>query len=241
MRVPEENIISGTKGNGDLVISKAFTWSGPVAAIAAVGVARAAYEYTLEWANGHTAGGAQPIMQHQHVGYLLSDVAMKIEAARYLSWKSAQYLDLYDSEGHVPGAWSKIFGGETCVEVVYTCMRIMGVNSYDRSHPLEKYMREALCFPTGVFFAGVIGDTLGGVVSDYILRRSGARNAARRNIIVIGLLGGFLFLLPVMLVHDINVAAISLATAFFFIELSIAPMWAVPMDIAPKYSGRQAA
>jgi hypothetical protein len=97
VRVPEENVISGTKGNGDLVISKAFTWSGPVAAIAAVGVARAAYEYTLEWAKGHTAGGAQPIMQHQHVGYLLSDVAMKIEAARYLSWKSAQYLDLYVS------------------------------------------------------------------------------------------------------------------------------------------------
>lgn len=83
-------------------------------------------------------------MQHQHVGYLLSDVAMKIEAARYLSWKAAQYLDLYDSEGHVPGAWSKIFGGETCVDVVYTCMRIMGVNSYDKGHPLEKYMREAL-------------------------------------------------------------------------------------------------
>jgi nitroalkane oxidase len=155
VRVPADHVISGTKGNGDLVISKAFTWSGPVAAIAAVGVARAAYEYTLEWAKGNTAGGAQPIVQHQHVGYLLSDVAMKIEAARYLSWKAAQYLDLYDSEGHVPGAWSKIFGGETCVEVVYTCMRIMGVNSYDRRHPLEKYMREALCFP--IYDAGNIG------------------------------------------------------------------------------------
>jgi alkylation response protein AidB-like acyl-CoA dehydrogenase len=155
VHVPEENVISGTRGNGDLVISKAFTWSGPVAAIAAVGVARAAYEYTLEWAKGHTGGGAQPIVQHQHVGYLLSDVAMKIEAARYLSWKAAQYLDLYDSEGHVPGAWSKIYGGEMCVDVVSTCMRIMGVNSYDRSHPLEKYMREALCFP--IYDAGNIG------------------------------------------------------------------------------------
>jgi alkylation response protein AidB-like acyl-CoA dehydrogenase len=155
VHVPEENVISGTLGNGDLVISKAFTWSGPVAAIAAVGVARAAYEYTLEWAKGHTGGGARPIMQHQHVGYLLSDVAMKIEAARYLSWKAAHYLDLYDSEGHVPGAWSKIYGGEMCVDVVSTCMRIMGVNSYDRSHPLEKYMREALCFP--IYDAGNIG------------------------------------------------------------------------------------
>jgi hypothetical protein len=40
--VPEENVFA--LGNGDLVISKAFTWSGPVAAIAAVGVARSAYE-----------------------------------------------------------------------------------------------------------------------------------------------------------------------------------------------------
>jgi alkylation response protein AidB-like acyl-CoA dehydrogenase len=47
-RVPEENLFA--VGNGDLVISKAFTWSGPVAAIAAVGVARSAYEYVLDWA-----------------------------------------------------------------------------------------------------------------------------------------------------------------------------------------------
>ena len=156
VRVPEENVISGTKGNGDLVINKAFTWSGPVAGAAAVGVARAAYEYTLDWAKGHTAGGSSPIINHQYVGYLLSDIGMKIEAARYLNWKAAHYLDQYDSEGHVPGAWSKIFGGEICVEVVSTCMRIVGVNSYDReNHPLEKYMREALCFP--IYDAGNIG------------------------------------------------------------------------------------
>jgi MFS family permease len=83
----------------------------------------------------------------------------------------------------------------------------------------------------------VFGDTLGGVVSDQILHRSGNRNAARRNVIVVGLLGGFLFLMPVMLVHNVDVAAISLAAAFFCVELVVAPIWAVPMDIAPKYSG----
>jgi MFS family permease len=54
---------------------------------------------------------------------------------------------------------------------------------------------------------------------------------------VTGLLGGFLFLIPVMLVHNVNVAAISLAAAFFFVELVVAPIWAVPMDIAPKHAG----
>jgi MFS family permease len=83
----------------------------------------------------------------------------------------------------------------------------------------------------------VIGDTLGGVVSDRILHRTGNRTAARRNVIVAGMLGGFLFLIPVMLVHDVNVAAISLAAAFFCVELVVASIWAVPMDIAPRYSG----
>jgi MFS family permease len=92
-------------------------------------------------------------------------------------------------------------------------------------------------YSAAVFLGGVIGDTLGGVMSDRILARTGDRVAARRNMIVTGMLGGFVFLLPVMLVHDINVAALSLAAAFFFIELVVGPIWAVPMDIASKFSG----
>ena len=98
-------------------------------------------------------------------------------------------------------------------------------------------LTQSAFYSAGVFLAGVIGDTLGGVVSDRILHRTGKRTAARRNVIVAGMLGGFVFLIPVMLVHDVNVAAISLAAAFFFVELVVAPIWAVPMDIAPNYSG----
>jgi MFS family permease len=101
----------------------------------------------------------------------------------------------------------------------------------------QQDLLQSAFYSAGVFLPGVIGDTLGGVVSDHILRRSGDRDAARRNVIVVGLLGGLLFLIPVMLVHDVNVAAISLATAFFFVELVVAPIWAVPMDIAPKHAG----
>ena len=49
-RVPAANLVEGTRGNGDLLINRNFAWSGPVAGIAAVGVARAAYEAALEWA-----------------------------------------------------------------------------------------------------------------------------------------------------------------------------------------------
>jgi len=98
-------------------------------------------------------------------------------------------------------------------------------------------LTQSALYSAGVFLAGVIGDTLGGVLSDRILKRTGNRTAARRNVIVAGMLGGFLFLIPVMLVDDVNVAAVSLAAAFFAVELVVAPIWAVPMDIAPGYSG----
>jgi MFS family permease len=101
----------------------------------------------------------------------------------------------------------------------------------------QQNLTQSAFYSAGVFLAGVIGDTLGGVMSDRILHRTGSRTSARRNVIVAGMLGGFVFLIPVMLVHDVNVAAISLAAAFFFVELVVAPIWAVPMDIAPNYSG----
>jgi len=152
-RVAEENAFA--LGDGDLVISKAFTWSGPVAAIAAVGVARSAYEYVLKWAKTYTAGGNQPILHHQAVGYLLAEVAMKIEACRAFSWKAAHYLDQYDSEGHAVGAMAKVFCGETLFNAVFRTMQAMGVNSLDRSHPMEKFLREAAVFP--LYDAGNIG------------------------------------------------------------------------------------
>jgi len=101
----------------------------------------------------------------------------------------------------------------------------------------QQNLSQSALYSAGVFLGGVIGDTVGGIISDRILQRTGDRVAARRNIIVMGMLGGFLFLIPVMLIHDINIAAISLALAFFSIELIVGPIWAVPMDIAPRYSG----
>src|SRR5204862_5775555 len=58
-------------------------------------------------------------------------------------------------------------------------------------------LKASAFYSAGVFLAGVVGDTLGGVASDHILRRTGDRAAARRNVIVTGMLGGFLFLIPV--------------------------------------------
>ncbi|WP_213769287.1 acyl-CoA dehydrogenase family protein, partial [Caballeronia sp. dw_19] len=152
-RVPEDHIFA--LGDGDLVISKAFTWSGPVAAIAAVGVARSAYEFALKWSKTRSAGGGPPMINHQAVGYMLADIAMKIEACRAFSWKAAHYLDLHDAEGHAIAAMAKIYCGETLFTAVFRTLQIIGVNALDRKHPMEKFLREAAVFP--LYDAGNVG------------------------------------------------------------------------------------
>jgi MFS family permease len=92
-------------------------------------------------------------------------------------------------------------------------------------------------YSSGVFLGGVVGDTLGGTVSDTILKRTGDIVAARRNVIVVGFVGAALFFIPLILVHDLTVSVICLSLAFFFAELIVAPIWSVPMDIAPRYAG----
>ncbi len=92
-------------------------------------------------------------------------------------------------------------------------------------------------YSAGVLFAGVIGDTLGGVLSDLILHRTGKLALARSSVIVVGFIGAALFTVPVVLVHDLTTAAICLSLAFLFAELIVGPIWAVPMDIAPHYAG----
>ena len=60
---------------------------------------------------------------------------------------------------------------------------------------------------------------------------------ARVSVIVVGFLGAFLFMLPVLFVKDLVTITLCLSGAFFFAELIVAPIWAVPMDIAPQHAG----
>ena len=152
-RVPEENAFA--VGNGDLVVNKAFTWSGPVAAIASVGVARSAYEFALAWAKKYTGGGDRQIINHQVVAYTLAEVAMKVEAGRAFAWKAAHYHDLHNADGHAIGPMAKVFCSEMLFTAVFQAMKVVGVNALDRSHPLERYLREASVFP--LYDAGNIG------------------------------------------------------------------------------------
>jgi len=92
-------------------------------------------------------------------------------------------------------------------------------------------------FSAGVLCAGIAGDTVGGLATDRLLRNTQSLVIARRSVMISGFLGALLFLAPVILIHSLTVAAVCLALAFFFAELIVAPIWAVPMDIAPRYAG----
>src|SRR5262249_38014453 len=97
-------------------------------------------------------------------------------------------------------------------------------------------LQSSAIFSSGVLFAGVIGDTVGGVLSDRLLHRTGNLVIARAYVIAAGFLGAFVFLIPAIMTHSVNAAAVYLSLAFFFPELIVGPILAIPMDIAPRYA-----
>ncbi|MCQ4272623.1 MFS transporter [Pseudomonas kuykendallii] len=106
---------------------------------------------------------------------------------------------------------------------------------FEKSYGLD--LKNFALFTTLVLCAGVVGDTLGGMLSDSLLRRTNSLKLARRTNLVVGLLGSLVFIMPVLFIHDLWVAAICLSLSFFFLELTNAVLWAIPMDIAPRHSG----
>jgi MFS family permease len=87
------------------------------------------------------------------------------------------------------------------------------------------------------FFAGLVGNTVGGMGSDFILKRTGRHRLARCSVVAVSLVGTALCLIPCLFIDDLSTVVALLAAAMFFLELTIAPMYAVPMDISKEYAG----
>jgi MFS family permease len=104
-------------------------------------------------------------------------------------------------------------------------------------HSYNLNIGKSALFAASVFFAGVIGDTLGGIVTDRILVRTGNLNKARSWMVAVCMALCLLVLIPLTFTHDLTVSVVCLSAGFFFAEMTIGPMWAIPMDIAPQYSG----
>jgi sugar phosphate permease len=86
-------------------------------------------------------------------------------------------------------------------------------------------------------WAGVVGDTAGGLATDWLLKRTGSAKLARRVVAIIGLLGCAAFIVPAALTADAYLAVYCLTISMFFLECTIGPSWAVSMDTGGRYSG----
>jgi sugar phosphate permease len=110
---------------------------------------------------------------------------------------------------------------------------------------LPSYLIEARHFTllkVGVYaslplWAGVVGDTVGGLATDWLLKVTGSARIGRRVVAIIGLLGCAVCIVPAALTGDAYVAVYFLTASMFFLEFTIGPSWAVPMDTGGKYSG----
>ncbi|MDQ2822565.1 MAG: MFS transporter [Pseudomonadota bacterium] len=104
-------------------------------------------------------------------------------------------------------------------------------------HSYDLDIKKSALFASGVFFAGVLGDTLGGIISDRILTRTGNLKKARSYMVAVCMFLTMLALLPLMFTQDRTLSILSLSAGFFFAEMTIGPMWAIPMDISPECCG----
>lgn len=98
-------------------------------------------------------------------------------------------------------------------------------------------LKQLALFTTLPLLAGVIGDTLGGVVSDFIYRRTGNLKLARRLMLVLGLGGAVVFIVPAIYTSSPLTAVLLLSASFFFLELTNAVLWTLPIDIAGSFAG----
>jgi MFS transporter, ACS family, glucarate transporter len=104
-------------------------------------------------------------------------------------------------------------------------------------HSQHLDLKQSAMFSSCVFFAGVVGDTVGGIVTDKILKRTGDLRRARSSMVSVCMLLSLLSLVPLMFSHSAGTSLLFLSAGFFFAEMTIGPMWATPMDIAPNHCG----
>ena len=140
-RIPSENLVGGQEGRGFRQVMNGLETGRINVAARAVGVATAAFEAAIDYAQRrHTFG--VPIAQHQAIQLKLADMATKIEAARLLTYKAAEKKD----EGErvdLEAGMAKLFASEMCAEVTLEAMRIYGGYGYIKDYPVERYYRDA--------------------------------------------------------------------------------------------------
>src|SRR5918995_1167423 len=143
VRVPVEDRL-GEEGDGFKIAMTTLDFTRPGTAAGAVGVARAAYEYAVEYSRERIQFG-QPIAMNQGVNFLVADMAAEIEAARLLTWQAA-WLHDNGKRATLQSSFAKRFAADTAMKVTTDAVQIFGGYGYIKEYPVEKLMRDAKLF-----------------------------------------------------------------------------------------------
>lgn len=132
---------TGARSTGQAAM-RTFELTRPTVGAQALGVARAAYEYALDYAKERVQFG-RPIVEHQAVAFALADMRMEIDAARLLVWRAA-----WMGRNNHPflageGSMAKLKAGEVAVSVTEKAVQILGGAGFLRDHPVERWYRDA--------------------------------------------------------------------------------------------------
>jgi len=147
VRIPAENLL-GEEGQASECTEEADNGFGLLVGAAVVGLARAAYEEALKYANERVIWG-QPIRQYETVLDKLVDMRMKIEACRALIWKLAWAMDHPEESGGLDklAIMGKVFPTSLIRGMTIDALHIFGGYGYMRDAPMEKYVRDAMVMP----------------------------------------------------------------------------------------------
>jgi acyl-CoA dehydrogenase len=131
----------GKKSNSQAAM-QTFEASRPTVGAQALGVARAAYEYALEYAKEREQFGRK-IIENQSIAFTLARMKMEIDAARLLVWRASWMGRTGAKFENAEGSMSKLKAGEVAVWVTERAIQILGGNGYTREFPVERWHRDA--------------------------------------------------------------------------------------------------
>ena len=140
-RVPAEAILGGDPGMGFAQMMKGLETGRIQVASRALGVATAALEDALRYAQERESFG-QPIWKHQSIGNYLADMATKLTAARQLTRYAAERYDSGE-RADMEAGMAKLFASEIAMEIALNAVRIHGGYGYSTEYDVERYFRDA--------------------------------------------------------------------------------------------------
>jgi len=140
-KIPKENLLA-REGMGFIVAMKTLDTSRPGIGAQAIGIAQGALDEALVYARERIQFG-KPIISFQAIQHMMADMATQIEAARFLVYGAARYVDSGAKDISKISAMAKVFASDVAMKVTTDAVQILGGYGYMRDYPVEKMMRDA--------------------------------------------------------------------------------------------------